>query len=141
MIQLELSDDIKNNVRDGHATAWRLESSLREFKNIEPVNFWFEYPVHRIDADGALGEMPVQGSFAAGRMKNGHAKTAETCAEEFRNAYQALNMDGSVTVQEMMEYLNITDKTVYARLKKLDGEFVLKKGRITKADGASKASE
>ena len=39
MIQLELSDDIKNNLRDGHATAWRLESSLREFANIEPVNF------------------------------------------------------------------------------------------------------
>lgn len=41
MIQLELSEDIKNNVRDGQATAWRLESSLREFENIEPLNFWF----------------------------------------------------------------------------------------------------
>ena len=98
MIQLELSDDIKNNVRDGHATAWRLESSLREFANIEPVNFWFEYPVHRIDAAGTLGEMPAQGSLEAGRLKNSHAKTAETCAEEFRNAYQALNMDGNITV-------------------------------------------
>ena len=29
MIELELTDDIKNNVRDGNATAWRLESSLR----------------------------------------------------------------------------------------------------------------
>lgn len=141
MIQLELSDDIKNNVRDGHATAWRLESSLREFANIEPVNFWFEYPVHRVDKAGTLGEMPAQGSFAAGRMKNSHAKTAEVCAEEFRNAYQALNMDGSVTVQDMMEYLNITDKTVYARLKKLGDEFVLKKGRIIRNDGASRAFE
>lgn len=74
-------------------------------------------------------------------MKNSHSKTAEVCAEEFRSAYQALNMDGSVTVQDMMEYLNITDKTVYARLKKLGGEFILKKGRILKNDGASKASE
>ena len=39
MIQLELSEDIENNVRDGGATAWRLESSLREFPNIKPVNF------------------------------------------------------------------------------------------------------
>lgn len=46
MIQLELSEDIENNVRDGGATAWRLESSLREFPNITPVNFWFEYPLH-----------------------------------------------------------------------------------------------
>ena len=37
MIQLELTDDLKNYVRDGNATAWRLESSLREFANIQPV--------------------------------------------------------------------------------------------------------
>ena len=138
MIQLELSEDVKNFVRDGHATAWRLESSLREFENIEPVNFWFDYPVHRIDRKGYLNEMPAQGSFAAGRLKNGRSKTADECAEEFRNAYQVLNLDGKVTVQDMMEYLNVTDKTIYARIKKLGGEFSLKKGRITRNDGASK---
>ena len=138
MIQLELSEDVKNFVRDGHATAWRLESSLREFENIEPVNFWFDYPVHRIDRKGYLNEMPAQGSFAAGRLKNGRSKTADECAEAFRNAYQVLNLDGKVTVQDMMEYLNVTDKTIYARIKKLGGEFSLKKGRITRNDGASK---
>lgn len=40
MIELELSDEIKNYVRDGNATAWRLESSLREFPNIKPRHFW-----------------------------------------------------------------------------------------------------
>ena len=50
-------------------------------------------------------------------------------------------MDGSVTVSDMMGYLNVSDKTIYARLKKLDGEFILKKGRILKNDVASKASE
>ncbi|SFA71234.1 AAA family ATPase [Selenomonas ruminantium] len=138
MIQLELSDDVMNNVRDGNATAWRLESNLREFENIAPVNFWFEYPIHCMDKGGYLDEMPAQGSFAAGRMKNSHSKTADECAEEFRNAYQALNLDGKVTVQDMMEYLNVTDKTIYARLKKMGGEFSLKKGRIIRNDGASK---
>ena len=52
MIQLELSEDIANNVRDGNETAWRLESSLREFPNITPVNFWFEYPIHKVDDKG-----------------------------------------------------------------------------------------
>ena len=36
----------------------------------------------------------------------------------------------------MMAYLNISDKTVYARIKKLDGEFVLKKGRVYRAEDA-----
>lgn len=137
MIRLELSEDIENNVRDGHATAWRLESNLREFENIEPVNFWFEYPIHRTDDRGYLDEMPAEGTSEAGRMKNSHSKSSEVCAEEFRYAYQALNMDGNVTVKDMMEYLNVTDKTVYARIKKMGDEFTLKKGRIIRNDGAS----
>lgn len=134
MIELELSDDVKNNVRDGMATAWRLESSLREFPNIQPVNFWFEYPLHKIDENGVLGEMPAQGTPQAGRLNNPRSKSAEEAAEEFRTAYDALNMNGKVTVQDMMEYMDLTDKTIYARLKKMGGEFLLEKGTIKRAD-------
>ena len=133
MIELELSDDVKNNVRDGMATAWRLESSLREFPNIQPVNFWFEYPIHKVDTNGVLGEMPAQGTPQAGRLNNPRSKSAEEAAEEFRTAYDALNMNGRVTVQDMMEYMDLTDKTIYARLKKMGGEFVLEKGTIKRA--------
>ena len=130
MIQLELTEDMMNNVCDGNATAWRLESSLREFPNIIPVNFWFEYPIHRIDAGNSLRTMPAQGSQGAGRIKNTHSKTAAVATEEFRTAFQILNVDRSVSVQDMMDYFKITDKTVYARIKKSGGEFRLEKGRI-----------
>ena len=130
MIELELSDDIKNNVRDGYATAWRLESSLREFPNIKPVNFWFDYPLHRIDDNGTLEEMPAQGTLAAGRLKNSKCKSADEAANEFRTAYDACNIDGKVTVQNMMSYMEVSDKTIYSRLKKMSDEFALKKGRI-----------
>ena len=131
MIELELSEDIINNVRDGNATGWRLESSLREFPNIVPVNFWFEYPIHRVDRQAVLREMPAQGSREAGRQKNPRSRTADSAAEEFRRAFDIQRMGGdSVSVQDMMEHLGLTDKTVYARLKKMNGEFSLKKGRI-----------
>ena len=130
MIELELSDDIKNNVLDGYATAWRLESSLREFPNIKPVNFWFDYPLHRIDDKGDLETMPAQGTLAAGRLKNSKCKSADEAANEFRTAYDACNIDGKVTVQNMMSYMEVSDKTIYSRLKKMSDEFVLKKGRI-----------
>ena len=134
MIELELTEDIKNNVRDGNATAWRLESSLREFPNIFPVNLWFEYPIHRVDKAGHLGDMPAQGSAAAGKMKNAYRKSSESAADEFRNAFEAQAFDGSVSVQDMMAYLDCSDKTIYARLKKMGGEFVLKKGRVYRGD-------
>ena len=136
MIQLELSDDIENYVADGGATAWRLESSLREFPNITPVNFWFEYPLHRIDTGGELGSMPAQGTPQAGRVKNGRNKSPEEAAAEFRNAYNALALDGQVSVADLAAYMEISDKTIYARLKKMGGEFVLEKGAIRRAESA-----
>lgn len=134
MIELELSDEVRNMIADRGATGWRLESSLREFQNFTPVDFWFEYPIHRLDLNASLQTMPAQGTAAAGRMKNSKSKTAEEAGDEFRNAFYAQAVDGSVSVQDIMDYLGISDKTVYARLKKMDGEFVLKKGRIYQAD-------
>ena len=34
--------------------AFRMESTLREFKDIEPVNLWFDHPVHSVDDSGKL---------------------------------------------------------------------------------------
>ena len=130
MIELELSDEVRNMIAETGATGWRLECSLREFQNFAPVDFWFEYPIHRLDTASSLRELPAQGTAAAGRLKNRFSKTADTADEEFRNAFFAQAMDGSVSVRDMMDYLGITDKTVYARLKKMGGEFALKKGRI-----------
>ena len=138
MIQLELSEDIENNVRDGGATAWRLESSLREFPNITPVNFWFEYPLHRIDTAGTLGAMPAQGTPKAAKVNNAKTKSPEAAADEFRTAYNALNVDGKVTVSDMAEYLDVIDKTIYARIRKMGGEFVLEKGAIRRVGQTEK---
>lgn len=138
MIQLELSEDIENNVRDGGATAWRLESSLREFPNITPVNFWFEYPLHRIDTAGTLGAMHAQGTPKAAKVNNAKTKSPEAAADEFRTAYNALNVDGKVTVSDMAEYLDVIDKTIYARIRKMGGEFVLEKGAIRRVGQTEK---
>lgn len=37
-------------------TAWRLESTLREFKAIKPVDMFFAWPIHRVDYEGRLEE-------------------------------------------------------------------------------------
>lgn len=134
MIQLELSEDIKNNVADCGATAWRLESSLREFPNITPVNFWFEYPLHRVDTGGELGSMPAQGTPQAGRVKNRKNKSPEEAANEFRNAYNILCLGGKVTVADLAAYMDVSDKTIYARMKKMGGEFALEKGTIRRVN-------
>lgn len=37
-------------------TAWRVESTLREFKAIKPVDLFFDWPLHKVDYDGRLEE-------------------------------------------------------------------------------------
>lgn len=133
MIELEMDEETRNLIADRGATAWRLESSLREFPNIQPLNFWFEYPVHRVETGESLKMLPTQGSVEAGRMRNQRSKSAGQVTEEFRTAYEALNLDGQgVTVSEMSEYLGLSDRTIRERVQKLSGEFDLRKGVILK---------
>ncbi len=122
MIQLVLDDETKDVMPVEGATAWRLESALREFKNIEPVNFWFEYPVHRLDHTNALKNMTTKAGSAG--------KTSDQTAEAFRNAFYMQQENGCVRIGDMCDYLNISEKTVYRRLKTLSSEFTARKGRI-----------
>lgn len=53
-----LLDAIVGARRRSHArTAWRIEGTLREFPRFEPLNLWFDYPVHVKDASGVLGDV------------------------------------------------------------------------------------
>jgi RecA-family ATPase len=134
MIELEMDDTTRNWVAGSGETPWRLEGSLREFPNFTPVNFWFRYPVHCVDTDGALGEMPATGTAEAGRLRNGKSKTATQCADEFRTAYGCLNLDGNgVSVKEMAAYMGLAERTVRERIRKLDGEFILENSVIRMA--------
>ena len=132
MIQLELSSDLRNNVQDGNATAWRLESSLREFPNIRPVNFWFDYPIHRPDNAGFLDEAGAEGSFEAVRAKNRKCCTASERRESVITAYNACSIENPVTLSAMAEYLGLTERCVRDRLKELNGEYLCKGGLVFK---------
>ena len=131
MIELELSDEVQNFVADHGATAWRMECSLREFPNFRPVDFWFEYPIHRLDNGDHLKSMPAQGSPDAGRMRNKHSKPSDLAEEEFRTAFQAVNFDGSgASVADMAAYMGLAERTIRDRIKKMSTEFALEKGMV-----------
>ena len=131
MIELELSEEVRNWVAERGASAWRLEGSLREFENFQPVDFWFEYPIHRLDSGEHLRKMPTQGSADAGLMKSKYHKKTEAAEEEFRTAYRAVNLDGKgATVEDMAAYLGLAERTIRDRIKKMKGEFTLNRGHV-----------
>lgn len=61
-------------------TAWRLEGTLREFPKFEPVNLWFNYPLHTHDEVGNLKDLEPVGSEPP--YKRGAKKGSEKNASE-----------------------------------------------------------
>ena len=138
MIQLELSDELKNTVRDGNATAWRLESNLREFENIKPVNFWFEYPIHRLDEKSYLSKAHAEGSPMGNLSKSRKYTTFEERKASIDMAFQVCSINTPVTVEAMAEYIGVSPRCVRDRLKEVKDEYWIKGGIVGKIDESEK---
>ncbi len=134
MIQLELSEELKNTVRDGNATAWRLESNLREFENIKPVNFWFEYPIHRLDEKSYLSKAHAEGSPMGNLSKSRKYTTFEERKASIDMAFQVCSINTPVTVEAMAEYIGVSPRCVRDRLKEVKDEYWIKGGIVGKID-------
>lgn len=108
-------------------TAWRIEGTLREFARFDPVNLWFDYPVHKPDS-GLLEDLQPEsdyktlGSRGASKRWGNKEKVAKDKKAELDTAFEACMMDGSVTIYSLGEYLDLKPRTVKNRLKE-DGRF------------------
>lgn len=136
MIQLDLTNDLKNNVADSGSTAWRLESSLREFENIKPVNFWFNYPIHELDKNGELANVHAEGSALANLQHSKNRQgTPESKAQDFTNAFYAnKNNLPAVPLIDIAHYLGKDQRTVRSWMKYCEGQFVEQNGVVIEAE-------
>jgi len=135
MIQLETSDEFMAQYADVQtSTAWRLESSLREFNNFKPVNFWFEYPIHRLDDKGILIKHYADGDPKANLEKSGKRnQTTESRKDEFDAAFDInIESDGSCDALALAEYLGIKERTVRDRVREFDDDYKYSKGKISR---------
>lgn len=104
-----------------HATAWRIEGTLREFERFAPVDFWFTYPVHQMDMTGVLKELSpeVNGGRPshAGRPGKSKEDRKKERMEALDTAYEALKLQDVVTIKDLAGYMGVSDKTVKNRIK------------------------
>lgn len=116
-------------------TAWRIEGTLREFPKFAPVNLWFDYPVHRADKTGALGDIQPEADKPAWKRAVEKRKSPEQKKKERRQsvqaAFEACSIDEDITVQGMAEYMGISEKTVRNRIKE-HGGFIIEEGKVRK---------
>lgn len=101
-------------------TAWRVEGTLREFPKFAPVNMWFDYPRHRIDDTGILGDLESDGvqppwRKAANKNKNRLESERQSKAKDFESAVQNCNMGEPPTVKDLAQWYSSTGKEVPER--------------------------
>lgn len=129
----QMMKDIEKKKKAVHSrTAWRIEGTLREFPKFEPLNLWFEYPIHKEDAIGVLKDCDIDGEFNSKNLpytKNfKNKKSAEDREKErketLETAFSAVQVNGRTNIPELAEYLGVSEKTVRRRLKEHGGFWV-----------------
>lgn len=109
-----------NKVRDEvHAiTGWRIEGTLREFPRFEPVNLWFDYPVHKVDESDVLRDIEPDDNKplwqkASEKRKKQAQDTKKKEISKFEIEFSNIEFEGrKVPAQELADKLNVSSKTL-----------------------------
>lgn len=134
-------DTLKRNIEAAKKkvqsmTAWRIEGTLREFQKFQPVNLWFDYPIHTMDTTGVLGDIQPeaeqpswQKNFKKKRTPEEAKKERMKSLEEQFESLKSFNENGKVTLKELAESMGTTEKTVRNRVKE-HGGFWIDEGNV-----------
>ena len=98
------------------ATAWRIETVIRDFAPKPPLDVVFEYPVHHVDETGYLGEFSIMSPQSVGGNKRADqlqkerdknvAKMEKFCSEHYMHGGRTL------TSKELAERFDVHPKTI-----------------------------
>ena len=119
-------------------TAWRIEGTLREFPKFKPVNLWFDYPVHQIDKVGVLED--IQPDTEIPPWKKGADRNKKNAKDRKNDRKKALeeaiengNFGDEPSVNDVAEYMGVSDRTVRDRIKE-HGGYVIEDGIVKKKE-------
>ncbi len=125
-------------------TAWRIDGTLREFPKFSPVNLWFDYPVHSVDDVGTLKDIYEDGGKPSHLRAMDSRKSKVVKAKERKRsievAFEGASFDNKVTVQDLVDYMGITEKSVRRRLKE-HGGFSITEGVVTRVGTGTKTEK
>ena len=102
----------------GARTAWRVEGTLREFPKFPPVDLWFDFPIHRLDESGTLGDIDPEKDPPAWQRKQKAAAPPkdrrQQRLEALETAFAACDtgMTGCVPLAELVSYMGKAKNTV-----------------------------
>ena len=141
---IEMNEQIDlTETRMQNATAWRIESTLREFPPAPPTRIWFNYPIHIVDSDGILQDLHARGERATikeareAKQSNSEAKK-ETRIErkwkEFEKAWLEANNGEPPTLEQFATKLGKTTQNTSKQMKELGFTIDMNKHIVVKPE-------
>ncbi|MFK4963715.1 AAA family ATPase [Lactococcus formosensis] len=129
-------------------TAWRLEGTLREFPKFEPVNLWFNYPLHTHDEVGNLKDLDPVGlndnKWSKGGKKSSESRTSEEKkaarikknTENVITALDSLDMEGKgkVRIGKLETYFDKSRNTIKKWIDDSDSLEIDDEGYVSKCE-------
>lgn len=107
---------------------------LRDFKDVDPINIWFKFPVHYVDSANLLDGAVVEGSPEAGRQKSPNNQlTDNDRLDLLRRIYDVCEENGMAKLSEMVDWCQgkPSEKTL-RRYVNMSNEFYIEKGYVKK---------
>lgn len=121
MVELGINEDafMAERLRGRRgAIPFRLEFVLRDFKSPEPLDIWFNHPIHVTDDTGTLGACEVR---RPGKTRGGNRERSEQFKTMIESALFDF-MDGrdEVNRKEFVDFIKMDARTVTKHLKNSD---------------------
>ena len=110
------------NIPDDEAlvhTGWRTEFVLREFKSPQPVDVWFDFPLHVVDGSGYLSRFKIKTALSEAKKRKDAAAKIDM-KDQIEEAYDKVikNDDGGFLLKDFMEVCDLgSTNTVKTKLK------------------------
>lgn len=109
-----------------NASAWRLESTIRDFAPLRPIDIWYRYPVHEVDDAGLLADAEIKDVVeplkkAQKQRKQNAMATRDEKHKELEAAIENANAGEPPTKKQVAQYLDIALRTLNYQLKSHGG--------------------
>lgn len=130
-IELEVDEDDRADYELGNNTCLRLEFVVRSFAQPEPIETVFDFPTHRVLADGELADAKPRTSQVSGGKKSGEARNAKKY-EEMRDveglATELLNQGQLLSLGDLAEMCGKARNTIRDYINEIPTLRLVKKG-------------
>ena len=105
---------------------------LRDFKDVEPINIFFKFPIHYVDTAGLLDGANIEGSTET-NIQNTNKKTAAEKRQIIEEAFEAAQENGIARIRTMASFTEVSEKTLRKYIEE-SPLFELDKGAVRRVD-------